>query len=113
MKISVINFAYGVSKSREYYGCHVVTGILDGVKIRQVGYGYDMIGAILSSFINKGLVSQDYLEKSDFNSRFNPKTGRHYVNMCSEEALRILEDYGYITKLNYVKGTLVSLILVK
>lgn len=113
MKISVINFTYGVSKSREYYGCPVVTGILDGVMVREVGHGYDMVGAILSAFINDGLVSQDYLENSDFNSRFNQKTGRYYVNMCKEEAVALLESYGYITKLNYVKGTLVSLILVK
>lgn len=113
MKVTVINFTYGVSKSKDYYGCPVVTGVLDGAKVRQTGYGYDMVGSIISSFINKGLVIQDYLEKSYFNSRLNPKTGKYYVNMCSEEVFRLLEDYGYLVKLNYVKGTLVSVILVK
>lgn len=107
MKISVINFTYVVSKSREYYGCPVVTGILDGVKVREVGYGYDMAVAILSSFINKGLVSQYYLCNSYCNSHFNKSTQLHYVNMSLEEAVALLEAYDYKVKLNYVKGTLV------
>lgn len=109
MKISVINFTYGTSKSKDYYGCPVITGHLDCVKVREVGYGYDMVGAILSAFINDGLVSQDYLEKSDF----NPKTEKHYVNLCLSEAVRLLEDYGFSVKLNYLKGLLLSVILVK
>lgn len=113
MKITVINFTYGTSKSREYYGCHVVTGHLDGVKVRQTGFGYDMVGAILSAFINDELVSQNYLDKSSCNSKFNQKTGKYYVNLCLKEAVHLLEDYGFSVKLNYLKGLLLSVILVK
>lgn len=110
--ISVINFTYSVSKSREYHGCRTVTGHFDGVKVRHTGYGYDMIGAVLASFINKGLISQDFLRMSDM-SRLNPSSGKYYVNLCTQEAVSLLESYGFTVKLNYLKGTLVSVILVK
>ena len=110
--ISVINFTYSVSKSREYHGCHTVTGHFDGVKVRHTGYGYDMIGAVLTSFINQGLISQDFLRESDM-SRLNPSSGKYYVNLCTQEAVSLLESYGFTVKLNYLKGTLVSVILVK
>lgn len=106
MNITVINFTHAVSKSREYHGCPVVTGHLDGVKVKQVGYGFDMTGAILSEFINKGLVNQDC-------SSLNPSSGKYYVNLCTQEAVSLLESYGFTVKLNYLKGTLVSVILVK
>lgn len=112
MNITVINFTHAVSKSREYHGCPVVTGHLDGVKVKQVGYGFDMTGAILSEFINKGLVNQDFLRESDC-SRLNPSSGKYYVNLCTQEAVSLLESYGFTVKLNYLKGTLVSVILVK
>lgn len=112
MNITVINFTHAVSKSREYHGCPVVTGHLNGVKVRHTGYGYDMVGAVLTSFINQDLVSQDFLRMSDC-SRLNPSSGKYYVNLCTQEAVGLLESYGFTVKLNYLKSTLVSVILVK
>lgn len=71
MKISVINFTYGTSKSKDYYGCPVITGHLDGVKVRSCNelvhldtefYDSNLVAHFTDCYINSvgyGVLNED------------------------------------------------------
>ncbi len=105
----VINFAHSVSKSREYYGCPRVTATCPelGFKAVTVGYGYDMIGALLSDFINSECTQysiQCVYAFNELRGDYNPiryiqKTDVFSVNLCIPDARQFFDDVGLDCKL--------------
>lgn len=118
----VISFTHSVSKARDYYGCPRITAECQdlGFKSAQVGYGYDMIGALMSDFINAHC-TQYVIEaayafnelRGDYNPiRYNKKTEQFHVNLCIPDVLQFIEDIGLVCKLASKKnGQIVTCVI--
>lgn len=105
----VISFTHSVSKARDYYGCPriVATCVELGFKAVTVGYGYDMIGELVSNFINTNCTQYVIEAAYAFNElrggynpvRYNKKTDEFSVNLCIPDCLQFFEDIGLVCKL--------------
>lgn len=106
----VISFTHSISKARDYYGCpRVVAECVElGFKAVTVGYGYDMIGALMSNFINSNCTQYVIEAAYAFNElrgdsynpvRYNKKTDEFRVNLCIPDCVQFFDDIGLVCKL--------------
>ena len=118
----VISFTHSVSKSRDYYGCPRVVAECQALnfKAAQVGYGYDMIGAIMSDFINENCTQYVIEEAHAVNEqrggynpiRYNSKTQQFHVNFCTYEVDCFFNDYLVLEcKFTYNDGKLLHVVI--
>lgn len=118
----VISFTHSISKAREYYGCpRVVAECVElGFKAVTVGYGFDMVGALMSDFINAECTQYAIEEAHAINEqcggynpiRYNKKTDVFSVNFCTYDVDCFFNDYlGLECKFTYRNGKLLRVVI--
>lgn len=117
----VISFTHSVSKARDYYGCPRIVATCEelGFKAVQVGYGYDMIGALMSDFINENCTQyamQCSFAFNELRGGYNPiryikKTDDFRVSLCIPDCVQFFEDVGLLCKLVSKNGKIVTCVI--
>ena len=120
----VINFKHSVSKSRDYAGCPRIVASCENFDFNssQVGYGYDLIAALMSDFINSECTQyaiQCVYAFNELRGGYNfihaLNSGKFYVNAgCLDDIVYFLDDIGLSVTFNCKKnGEITSAVIYK